>query len=249
MDARYGTTMPEVSKPTPKDALAKFISPSHLDLERITKQAETLHQSEYKCIILDDFLQTDLLRSLQQFMQSEASYQRMHKLYSDDKRVDQQTFLNAPEEQRFYRHSEGIGVKDQFRISTNYIRFLRLHEAIANELVDYFRHYSDTDIKQGENSVNAKSYSYDDFLRKHSDASLGRVLCVNFYLSSDWDPAYGGRFQMQDRTSKEYLTIDPTENRCVIFDPRLNNPHWIESFNEQAKHWTRYSLSFWYSET
>lgn len=81
--------------------------------------------------------------------------------------------------------------------------------------------------------ASATIFNKGDHITEHNDLSIyeranmpkyKRVLTFNYYLSKNWDPAWGGNFIWK----KPYQVINPAFNTLVLFNVTTNSEHQVD---------------------
>ncbi len=83
------------------------------------------------------------------------------------------------------------------------------------------------------------------YIPPHSDFMPIRDLCGVFYASSGWRPSFGGRFR-HCGPGPDIVPIEPKANRLLLFQPRHDCRHDVESITEAGADWQRWSYSIWF---
>ncbi len=227
-------------------SLSKFIAAEHIKPSAIRQYADEIKYSEYQLLIIDNFLIGDQIASIKHFLQNESIFETYYRTADSKITVDKEVFLAASENNRFFKHNKLVGVKDGYEMSSNYLRYLRFQSAMLNDFCSYFAQFSNTAILPDQEQLDCKRFQFSDFNKKHHDDNGKRALCINIYFSP-WIDTRGGELKMQKPNSHEILTIPPIENRCVIFEPKTQIPHWVEPVSEPDKDWYRHGCTLWYN--
>ena len=87
----------------------------------------------------------------------------------------------------------------------------------------------------------------------HPRRNLHRRLNLILFLNPEWDPAWGGALELHEdpwlaAEQNRITTIQPAENRCVIFETSENSWHGFPKINLPAdkKHISRRSIAVYY---
>jgi Rps23 Pro-64 3,4-dihydroxylase Tpa1-like proline 4-hydroxylase len=222
------------------------INPQHTDPKAIREYAEqfAMHPARMTCI--EDFLDRDLAVKLHRFLTEEAEFYQEFGVYSVDGPVDEATFLNAEDGDRFFRMSKLAGTKPEHRLSPNALAYLSLRSALNDDaFISFFEQISGMRLRSTED-VGVHSMTTGDFLRPHSDANKDRRLAFVIYLSLDWSEEFGGVLEVLDRDEK-LTRVVPEFNKVIAFDVLADSKHLITPIRDPAGTTTRVTIGGWYS--
>lgn len=77
--------------------------------------------------------------------------------------------------------------------------------------------------------------------------NLQRRLNMLIYLNRDWNPDYGGQFEIWDSGMKQCVhAFDPTFNRCVVFTTNSNSYHGNPQTVSHPQGRSRLSMALYY---
>jgi hypothetical protein len=80
-----------------------------------------------------------------------------------------------------------------------------------------------------------------------SKLNLERRLNLLIYLNRDWQPEYGGQFEIWDLEMKQRLKhFDPVFNRCVVFNTNSNSYHGNPNAVRHPEDRSRFSMALYY---
>lgn len=231
------------------EELKKWIQPQHLEKSALERIRNLPRRNFVEGVVIDDFFHDKLIDRLQYVIDAEAVYRKHFKLFTDDTPVSEEIFYQAPEESRFLYRRIIQGVKPDFRMSGNWLYYLKMLEFYKSAFSSYLDIISGFDLKL--QSGLTYSHQFEHYLKKHSDVASTdenkRQLCTILYLSRDWKPEYGGYLQMCLQDSKE-KSIEAKCNRMVIFIPTQETDHYVTRHTEIARNKTRTCHVAWYRD-
>lgn len=231
--------------------LNSWIHPRHLDPEAMEAYCRAFTGHPARVLVVKDFLVNDVAERLSQFLSCEAQFKSVYGLYSNVHRdgnisdVSKDTWLEADEQNRFYRWSDYVGVFDEFRLSSNLLLFQNFLLAFRhNNFRRVFEEISG--LRFGPTPlINAYSYGTGDFLSSHTDDVKNKRLSFVLYLSSHWEHRFGGILHLIDRNG-DLIQIEPDFNSLVIFDVTARTEHFVSAVEPCAGERTRITISGWF---
>ncbi|WP_297527144.1 2OG-Fe(II) oxygenase [Thiohalobacter sp.] len=81
----------------------------------------------------------------------------------------------------------------------------------------------------------------DDHVFTDGENVYRRALTFNYYLSTDWEAAWGGNLVWKSPR----MVITPSFNKLVLFNVRPSSHHWVEAVRCETPH-KRLSITGWY---
>ena len=224
--------------------LDEYIQPQHLTDEAIA-QFKMINSEDYlNGIIIDDFIHTNIIESIQPVIYKEAKYKEYYRLYSKKRFVTEDEWYNADEKDRLFRLNYVCGVKPEFTDGNNWLTFTNLRRFFVKGFPVFFYTISGTSLTR--TGVLTHAITHKDFLKVHSDVDKNRDLSTVFYLTLGWNPNDGGSLHMLCRNNKEINKIDYVCNRLVIFTPSRNTNHYVGMHSDKSKDKVRVALVTWY---
>lgn len=204
-------------------------------------------------IVIDDLFKSaaliDVLNTLKQPQHWETQQHTYSELY-----VDEQQWLQASSEERFVQRDSWVN-KAQTQNADNldsaqlFLHYLRSKEFM--QVLSEIFNVTITDMHVEEPALNTNYFrlSADDFVEQHADDSPGREICMLLYLNNEWQQGDGGELVFSgDRENQ--VSIAPTFNRCVLFDPSSKgSEHWVNRLTriaDQKSQQYRYNITSWY---
>ncbi len=238
--------------------LALLVDPAHLQSAAIAAARLRFGEGDNRHLVIDDFLVPHLLPLLRAMIDEEGEFEdnlKLAKLSRADKpsgqlgphgKVDADTFLAAPSEDRFICQRRLIGPKAGFEDSaaSKAERFVRTMLASA-PMHEWLTAITGLSVA-ATGGINLKLHGPGHFLKPHSDAREGRQLCAVFYLHETWQRSYDGRFVLQ-LADGGIERIDPLPNRMILFDVTQQNVHAIEPLGKVPAGWWRSNYSVWFA--
>jgi Rps23 Pro-64 3,4-dihydroxylase Tpa1-like proline 4-hydroxylase len=202
-------------------------------------------------LVLKRALRDSVADKLSRFLSHEARFELAYALYSRTIKdgnisgVSPAEWLEAKEDERFYRFSDYAGLLDESQPSPNQTVFRRFFSALRNS---EFKHFFEeiAGLELGSTPlINAYSYKSGDFLRHHTDDVKSKRLSFVFYLSPDWERRFGGLLHVIDHRG-EVTEVNPDYNSLVLFDVAANANHFINRVEPCAGERARLTISGWF---
>lgn len=228
--------------------LEGWLQPRHLDPSRIESYRAAFDAHPAHILVLPRFLRDELAEGVARFLSREAVFQTVHGLYSaSGHRVDEDTWHQADESDRFYKYDVIDGVREELQLSRNLLCYLKVRAALTDPR---FRHLLEEMTGRSLGQVSpphANRYRQGDFLAPHSDDDWERSLSLVLYLAPNWRPDLGGALHMQDEGGAEHV-IGAELNSLVVFDVTANSRHHIAPLTAAARDFARLSIGCWCSK-
>ena len=108
------------------EKLLKWIDSRHVDPDAISRYQRVIRSSPTASLCLDNFLQDHWARRIAEYVMNEAQYRRVFGLYHGERPIDSQAFFAAEEDNRMFTYEEAEVVAHEFRMSHNWLSFLRM---------------------------------------------------------------------------------------------------------------------------
>ena len=202
-----------------------------LDKQSIMTRRELFYQNCPHHIMLDDFLNTNVLLKITKALASSHLWKQQRHLYG-------QHYVNEEEWQdskklQFVQRNEWVEPGEQLPAESGDVILRRLLDFLRGE--SFFEFLKDLTglplCLSAHRKDNTKLFSCgsQDFIGEHKDNSLNRELCLLLYLSPNWSQDDGGHLCFRGRGS-DPINYPPLFNRCVLFAPAsAGASHWITS--------------------
>lgn len=229
--------------------LGSWVQGEHLDETALDRYRRTFECHPARLTVLRRFLHGDLAAQLRVFLGQEVEYRVVHGLHGrvNSHEVDEHTWLEAEEGDRFYRYRVIDKVRPEHRLSRNVIAFFRLRRALSDDrFVRLFEQIAG--IPLGALHVNVHTMKTGDFLSPHSDAVGHRRLAYVLFLSPDWSAASGGVLHVvanQEHSCGGTWRLEPDDNSLVIFDVTARTDHFVSRIEAAAADRTRLTIGGW----
>jgi hypothetical protein len=227
-----------------RSRLESWFQPQHLEddaLERYRK-AFCLHPA--RLVVFENVLAPQVADRLARFLASEAEFAPEFGLYSIEGAVNEQQWLHADEQDRFFRLRKLVGTPRQSQMSPNALTYLLFRKAFQlPEFKAFFEAISGLTLGWSDD-FGAHSMIEGDFLRPHSDDNRNRRLALVIYLTPGWQRQLGGLLRVfhHDGTFTE---IEPRFNRMIAFDVLAAPAHLVTPIGP-ARQQQRLSIGGWY---
>jgi hypothetical protein len=198
-------------------------------------------------LVLRDFLLDMVAERLSRFLAVEAEFQTVYGLYSVGGRyATEDEWLAAAVDDRYLRFGAFSGPRPEFQLSPNLLTYLQFRQAFRDRrFTALFEELSGLSLGPSTFSVHAMRVG--DFLYAHTDAVEDRRLAFVLYLSSDWQPRFGGALQVV-APGATVLRIEAEYNSLVIFDVTARTEHLVSPIEPVAGETARLSLGGWISQ-
>ena len=231
--------------------LKDWVRATHLQPEAIESCRQAFISHPARVLVLKDFLLDSVAEKLSRFLSHEARFELAYGLYSKEVKdgnisgVSPAAWLEAGEEERFYRFSDYAGVLDESQPSPNRTVFQQFFSALRNNRFKLFFE-AISGLELGSTPlINAYSYKPGDFLSYHTDDVKSKRLSFVFYLSPNWERRYGGLLHLIDPKG-EVTEVAPDYNSLVIFDVAARTRHFINPVEQCAGERARLTISGWF---
>ena len=210
-------------------AKMRVVNPLHLQ-----QKQHQLYQRQYQThpaslVVIDDFLQPEFASQCAQFLQSQAVYKDVYRLYKNEQGADsKQAWSNASPSERFFFYQMLDSTQGNVPIGHQGLSFLKLRQFLhANEFKIYLQALVGHELGQAT-PINVHRMQAQHFLHKHDDRNGNRRLAFILYLSQTWKTEFGGQLHLIDRQEQKH-SIAPNFNRLLVFDVTKHDHHYIES--------------------
>jgi Rps23 Pro-64 3,4-dihydroxylase Tpa1-like proline 4-hydroxylase len=201
-------------------------------------------------VVIDNLFASAKLDEVVSILHETKSWQAQRHTYSD-LYVNNAQWLNASNDERFvsrdvWQREALKSAIDSGNIAQEFLSFLRGVEFMS--LLSRIFNVPLTDINVAKPEINTNYFrlSATDFVHQHADDSPGRVVCMLLYLNKEWINKAGGELVFMGSDDKA-ISIAPTYNRCVLFDPfSKGSEHWVNAVTSGGAHIYRYNVTSWY---
>lgn len=231
--------------------LKDWIQSRHLQPDTIKACRQAFISHPARVLVLKNFLIDPVAEKLSRFLSHEARFELAYGLYSKNVKdgnisgVSLTAWLEAEEEEKFYRFSDYAGVLDEFQLSSNRTMFKQFFSALRNNKFRlFFEEVSGLELGSTP-LINAYAYKSGDFLSHHTDDVKSKRLSFIFYLSPHWDHRFGGLLHLIDHNG-DVTKVAPDYNSLVIFDVAAKTKHFINPVEPCAGERARLTISGWF---
>jgi len=228
-----------------RQALEAWIQPQHLENGAIARYQRDFAAHPARMLVLDEFLVDDVAEKLNRFLAEEADYYTEHGIYSIEGAVSEAQWLEAPENDRFFRLGKLSNIRPEFLLSQNSLTYLQFRQAFQGAaLKSFFEAVTCLQLSESDD-FGSHSMRAGDFLKPHSDDNRDRQAAIVIYLSKDWQSRLGGTLRMIDPTGRE-TDVDPSFNSMVVFDVLADTTHYVTQVDGAAGERARLTIGGWY---
>lgn len=210
-------------------------------------------------VVIDDLFNAAKLDEVMRVLQQTQYWQTQQHTY-EALYVDSDQWQKTSNEQRFVQRDVWQGdaltsinysakhTPNSTRANTaqDFLSFLREDEFLS--VLSRIFKVPLTDMNVAEPAINTNYFRLgpSDFVEQHADDSPGREVCMLLYLNKKWHNDAGGELVFMGKDDKP-ISIAPTYNRCVLFDPfSEGSEHWVKALNAENADEYRYNVTSWY---
>ena len=228
-------------------SLERWIKPQHLDEDVLQKYREEFSAHPARVILLQNFLSDDIAQKLRTFLSHEAQFTTEYGLYSVEGATTEAEWLQADEDDRFFRLGKLAATPPEFRFSPNTLTYLKFRQTFQRpEFTEFFEALTGLALGSSDD-FGVHSMRTGDFLRAHSDDNKNRRIALVIYLSPDWQPSYGGNLHVFDK-SGTLTEVVPSYNSMVVFDVLAETTHLVTPVTPDAGSQSRLTIGGWYHQ-
>jgi Rps23 Pro-64 3,4-dihydroxylase Tpa1-like proline 4-hydroxylase len=228
-------------------ALEPWIQPQHLDDDQLRKYREGFSNHPARVILLKDFLADGVSKKLHTFLSSEAQFATEYGLSSVEGATTEAQWLEAEEDDRFFRLGKLAATPPEFHLSPNTLTYLKFRQTFQRpEFTEFFEALTGLPLGASDD-FGVHSMRTGDFLRAHSDDNKNRRIALVIYLSPDWQPSYGGDLHVFDK-SGALTEVVPSYNSMVVFDVLAETTHLVTPVTPDAGDRARLTIGGWYHQ-
>jgi hypothetical protein len=233
---------------TTASALLDWINPRHLHDHSVREYRDIFASHPARLVVLKEVLTATAAAQLSEFLRNEASFQLAYGLYSAHHgSVSSNEWTNATDGDRFFRFAKLVGASGNHSLTSNLIAYLRFRKAFQTPpFRDFFEKLCGMQLAWSD-SFGAHSMASGDFLKLHNDSNGNRRLALVFYLSPDWESAFGGALIVVDENGSE-TRIEAEYNSMIAFDVTAGTKHFIEPIHPASGGRARLTISGWYDK-
>jgi len=197
-------------------------------------------------IVIDGLFNESKLDELMHILQQPGDWQTQQHTYSA-LYADHTQWQRASQAQRFVQRDVWNNDTDSPNLAQEFLCFLR-SDAFMSLLSSLFQvQLTDMNVAEPEINTNYFRLANTDFIGQHADDSPGREVCMLLYLNKDWSHKAGGELSFIGQQECQPISITPTYNRCVLFNPSSpGSEHWVEKLHIDHAHHYRYNVTSWY---
>jgi hypothetical protein len=208
-----------------------------IDVQKMASLGSSVQESygsaqPFPYIKIDDFLPEDLLEGvlsdLRSLPRSEASFDR-----------SQERLKSSYPPNELPAHTRNLF---WFMNSRPFLAFLENMTGIKGLIPDPY--YLGGGIHEVKNGGHLDIHADFNHLAK---LNLERRLNLLIYLNRDWQPEYGGQFEIWDKEMKHRVKdFDPVFNRCVVFNTSSDSYHGNPNSVQHPQNKSRFSMALYY---
>ena len=210
-----------------RQKLGAWIQPQHLEEAALQQYRKAFTSHPARLVVLKDFLQPQIAERLSRFLFSEAEFKAEYGLYNREGAAKKEDWLEAKDEDRFFKFGKLVGTPPQFQTSPNALTYLQFRTTFQRpELKTFFETISDMPLGASDD-FGAHSMTSESLLRPHSDDNRNRQLALVIYLTPGWKPEYGGQLTVTHRDGKTTI-VEAEYNSVIAFNVLTHKEHVVE---------------------
>lgn len=233
------------------DDPARWINSRHLSDEAINRYAAQFAADPHATLWLDDFLLSPKLSALRSLFVADGDFQPIYGLYGGKREArregTQEEWEQAAPEKRFDHELLYAGPRRGAEMGAGAVHHMIFRNMVGSSaFLALLRRIIGYD-PGGAQGMQTRITCRGHVVGLHSDAAQGRRLCTVLYLSEGWRPEFGGRLR-QYRPDQPSRSLEPLENRFVLFRPYPEAKHDVEPLTAAAAEWRRYAITTWHGE-
>jgi len=227
--------------------LEAWFQPQHLEDDVLESYRRSFIEHPARLVVLENVLVPQIADRLASFLASEAEFSPEFGLYSIEGAVDEQQWLRAEDQDRFFRLRKLAGTLRQFQMSPNALTYVMFRKAFQlPEFKAFFEAISGLTLGWSDD-FGAHSMVENDFLRPHSDDNRNRRLALVIYLTPGWQRQFGGLLRVFHRDGT-FTEIEPRFNSMIAFDVLAAPAHLVTAVSAAGQR-QRVSIGGWYHNT
>jgi hypothetical protein len=228
-------------------ALASWVQAHHWQGHALQAYRQALASHPARLLVLRRFLLDGVADRLNRFLAGEVEFQTVYGLYSaKDGYVTADEWLQAETDDHLLKFGELSGPRPGFQLSPNLLTYLRFRKAFCDPaFTAFFQEISGQSL--GSSTFSAHAMKVGDFIHEHDDAVQNRRLAYVLYMSSRWQPRFGGALRMI-ALDGQVFDIEAEYNSLVIFDVTAETRHYVAPIAVEAGETIRVSLGGWFRE-
>ena len=231
--------------------LENWVDPRHLEAAAQAAYAAAFALVPFTSVVIDNFLRPDKFAALQRVFRIEGTFRQRHYLWEWDaggrseRAVTPEVWHAASGSVKAFVEGVFDGPDPDYRIGEGIVTHYKFVSLLGSaEFMSFLREV--TGVKPATlTGLLARTMSGGQYIPPHSDFMPTRDLCGVFYASEGWQPAFGGRFRHCGPASNP-IPIEPRPNRLLLFQPRHDCRHDVESVTAAGANWQRWSYSIWF---
>jgi hypothetical protein len=231
--------------------LDQWINKEHLETARQASYAAGFAAASYPSVTLDNFLVPDKLAALQKIFTTEGKFDEKFFFWGwvnqrpSEEAVTAEVWHAAPDAHRASVEYIYAGPHPDYRMSPGTITNIKFGELLRSPMFMSFLEEV-TGVRPATlTGIMTRIFVGGQYIRPHNDFRPDRDLCGVFYLSTNWDPSYGGCFRHRG-TGSDCVPVEPLPNRLLLFDPRADLQHDVEPITKAGAHWQRWAYTLWF---
>jgi 2OG-Fe(II) oxygenase superfamily len=233
--------------------LENWIDQRHLEPALQAAYAREFASVPHSSVVIDNFLRSEKLAALQRVFSIEGMFEERHYLWGwvnkrakgYDEAVSAEIWRAAPDEHRASIEYQFSGPQPAYLLGPGIVAQIKFKEMVGSQNFMGFLE-SISGIRPATLSgFNPRIIVGGQYIRPHNDFNPNRELCSVFYLSTEWDPSFGGRFRHRG-PGPNIVPIEPRPNRLLVFQPRKDCAHDVEPISEAGERWQRWAYTLWF---
>jgi hypothetical protein len=198
---------------------------------------------------LRDFLREDRAETLHAFLTQNAEYETKYGIYSKEEPVDGDTWLAAPDSDRFFKFHQLKGILPAARLSPATLAYMQFRAAFADPAFrGFFESITGLELRHDREDIGVHAFHAGDYLRSHDDDNRNRKLAMVIYLTPVWNSGLGGALNVVESNDR-VTEVTAEYNSIVMFDVEADATHHVTMVAEAAGELARRTIGGWYHRT
>ncbi len=241
-----------IDEPLDREWLGSWIQPQHLTDDAIGSYREAFASHPVNLVVLKNFLTEPEAAGLSRFVNDEAELETAYGLYSAMKKspgrnasVTETEWMEAEEQDRFFRLQNFVRVSEQKRLTPNLVTYLQFLTAFKNsKFRRFFEAITGMELDLKSETYHFFTYKKGDFLGHHTDKGKNYRLAFMLYLTPEWEERFGGEFNVI-LPSGEITKLEPEYNSLIVFNVEARAKHFVSKINDCVGDRGRSAFSGW----
>jgi hypothetical protein len=228
------------------DTSLGWIQPPHRDRAHSGAYRDAFAEGR-GTVVLDDFLQPEVVAAVARFLAHRATYAEERRLYSEPNAVSMRRWDDADDRDRLWAVGRPVGRRGGDGLTDDEVTYMRLRQALRSDLLGSMLRDICGDTSLGEVSeATVCSIGPGGFVRPHAFVADSCAVRVEIFVTAGWTGALGGDLVITDRHER-VTRIACRDDRAVIADATEDRTFHVAPISERAAGRARNSLLVCYT--